>query len=171
MSYASKHLIPDEKLLFETRLHWVVLFWPVIVPTLLCVGLGGWMVYNYSTTDTNNMKEIGWGLIVVGFLIFIIGLTKRNATEMAVTNQRVLIKTGMGSRRTLDMMLSRVESVGVEETMLERMIGCGSVIVRGTGGTPEPFVKISHPQEFRRHVQEQIGAQDAGRMSHETSKT
>jgi hypothetical protein len=39
------------------------------------------------------------------------------------------------------------------------MIGFGSVIVRGTGGTPESFIMIAHPQEFRRTVQEQIGAQ------------
>jgi hypothetical protein len=31
------------------------------------------------------------------------------------------------------------------------------VVVRGTGGTPESFVMIAHPQEFRRNVQEQIG--------------
>jgi uncharacterized membrane protein YdbT with pleckstrin-like domain len=86
-------------------------------------------------------------------------MAKRNATEMAVTNRRVLIKTGVGNRRTLDMMLARVESIGVEETMWGRMLGYGSVIVRGTGGTPEPFVMISHPQDFRRHVQEQIGVQ------------
>jgi uncharacterized membrane protein YdbT with pleckstrin-like domain len=86
-------------------------------------------------------------------------VAKRNATEMAVTNKRVLVKTGMASRRTLDLMLSRVESIGVEETFLGRMIGFGSVIVRGTGGTPESFIMIAHPQEFRRTVQEQIGAQ------------
>jgi len=41
------------------------------------------------------------------------------------------------------------------------MLGYGSVVVRGTGGTPEPFVMIAHPQEFRRAVQEQIGAPQA----------
>ena len=78
---------------------------------------------------------------------------------MAVTNKRVLIKTGMGSRRTLDLMLSRVESIAVEETFAGRMLGFGSVIVHGTGGTPESFLMIASPQEFRRNVQEQIGAQ------------
>jgi uncharacterized membrane protein YdbT with pleckstrin-like domain len=70
----------------------------------------------------------------------------------------VLIKTGMASRRTLDMMLSKVESIGVEETFLGRIFGYGSVIVRGTGGTPESFVMIAHPQEFRQSVQAQIGS-------------
>jgi len=92
-----------------------------------------------------------WAIITITY-----GVAKRNATEMAVTNRRVLIKTGMTSRRTLDLMLSRVESIGVEETAVGRMLGYGSVIVRGTGGTPEPFLMIAHPQEFRRAVQEQI---------------
>ena len=156
MSYASKHLIPDEKLLYETRLSWVVLFWPVIVPTLILLGLGGYLVYTYAHVDTNNMKEIGVGLIVVAALIFGIGLTKRNATEMAVTNKRVLIKQGVFSRRTLEILLQKIESIAVDESMWGRILGFGSVTVRGTGGTPEPFHKMAHPLEFRRHVEEQV---------------
>jgi len=156
MSYASKHLIPDEKLLYETRLSWVVLFWPVIVPTLILLGIGGYLVYTYANADTNNMKEIGVGLIVVAALVFGIGLTKRNATEMAVTNKRVLIKQGVFGRRTLEILLQKIESIAVEESMSGRMLGFGTVIVRGTGGTPEPFKKMAHPLEFRRHVEEQV---------------
>jgi uncharacterized membrane protein YdbT with pleckstrin-like domain len=156
MSYASKHLIPDEKLLYETRLSWVVLFWPVIVPSLILLGLGGYFVYHYAHADTNNMKEIGVGLIVVAALVFGIGLTKRNATEMAVTNKRVLIKQGVFGRRTLEILLQKIESIAVEESMGGRILGFGTVIVRGTGGTPEPFKKMAHPLEFRRHVEEQV---------------
>ncbi len=156
MSYADKHLIPDEKLLYETRLSWVVLFWPVIVPTLILLGIGGYLVYNYAHVDTDNMKEIGVGLIVLAALVFGIGLTKRNATEMAVTNKRVLIKQGVFGRRTLEILLQKIESIAVEESMSGRMLGFGTVIVRGTGGTPEPFKKMAHPLEFRRHVEEQV---------------
>jgi uncharacterized membrane protein YdbT with pleckstrin-like domain len=156
MSYADKHLIPDEKLLYETRLSWVVLFWPVIVPTLILLGIGGYLVYTNAHVDTDNMKEIGVGLIVVAALVFGIGLTKRNATEMAVTNKRVLIKQGVFGRRTLEILLQKIESIAVEESMSGRMLGFGTVIVRGTGGTPEPFKKMAHPLEFRRHVEEQV---------------
>jgi uncharacterized membrane protein YdbT with pleckstrin-like domain len=158
MSYASKHLIPDEKLLYETRLSWVVLFWPVIVPSLILLGLGGYLVYHYANADVDNMKEIGVGLIVAAALVFGIGLTKRNATEMAVTNKRVLIKQGVFGRRTLEILLQKIESIAVEESMSGRILGFGTVIVRGTGGTPEPFAKMAHPLEFRRHVEEQVEA-------------
>jgi|CZKC01.1.fsa_nt_gi uncharacterized membrane protein YdbT with pleckstrin-like domain len=156
MSYARKHLIPDEKLLYETRLHWIVLFWPVIVPTLILLGAGGWMLYHYAHADANDMKEVGVGLIVAAALVFGIGLMKRNATEMAVTNKRVLIKQGVFGRRTLEILLQKIESIAVDEPMSGRMLGYGTVTVRGTGGTPEPFPKMAHPLEFRRHVEEQV---------------
>jgi hypothetical protein len=49
-------------------------------------------------------------LLIIGLAILASGMTKRNPTEMAVTNRRVLIKTGLDNRRTLDLMLSRVEA-------------------------------------------------------------
>ena len=38
-------------------------------------------------------------------------------------------------------------------------------VVRGTGGTPEPFATIAHPLEFRRRVQEQIEKLPEGRSA------
>ena len=75
---------------------------------------------------------------------------------MTVTNKRVFVKVGLAARRTIELLLSRVESIGVEESVMGRMLGYGTVIVRGTGGTPEVFNIISHPLEFRTQVQQQI---------------
>jgi hypothetical protein len=36
------------------------------------------------------------------------------------------------------------------------MLGYGSITVRGTGGTSEPFSHVANPLEFRRQVQRQI---------------
>ena len=171
MGYADNNLVPGETLIYKTRHHWAVLLGPALVAVLLFAAGVGLLVGLYAEKNgkaaqgannsaaTEGMTAAGAILLVAAIATFAYGLAKRNATEMAVTNRRVLIKTGMASRRTLDLMLSRVESIGVEETFLGRMLGYGSVIVRGTGGTPEPFVMIAHPQEFRRNVQEQIGGQ------------
>jgi len=69
-----------------------------------------------STISPEVMAIAGAVLVVAAVITFSYGVAKRNATEMAVTNRRVLIKTGISSRRTLDLMLSRVESIGVEES-------------------------------------------------------
>jgi hypothetical protein len=170
MSYAKRSLVPGETLLYETRHHWLVLLGPLVIAVILVVAAAGLLVESVQAKDNKGMAagasgseiqgmEIGSGVLVIAAIaIFGCGMTKRSATEMAVTNRRVLIKTGLGSRRTLDLMLARVESIGVEETFWGRMLGYGSVVIHGTGGTPESFVMIAHPQEFRRSVQEQIGA-------------
>ena len=170
MSYVEKSLVPGETLLYDTRHHWMVLIGPLLLSLLLvAVGLacfaelvearnGSGYAAGASVSEQHLIGVAGIVLVVIALGVFAWGFAKRNATEMAVTNRRVLIKTGLGSRRTLDLMLSRVESIGVEETFWGRMLGYGSVTVRGTGGTPGSFVMISHPQEFRRSVQAQIGA-------------
>ena len=88
------------------------------------------------------------------------GLIKRNATEMSVTNRRLVIKTGIFSRRTIELLLGRVESIQVQESFAGRMLGFGSVIVHGTGGTPETFHRIAHPLEFRRQMEQQVETHD-----------
>ena len=75
---------------------------------------------------------------------------------MALTNRRVIVKTGLASRRTVEIVLPRIESIVVEESAIGRLLGYGTVIVRGTGGTPEVFEKIAHPLEFREQVQSQL---------------
>ena len=156
MSYVKKSLVPGETLLYDTRHHWMVLIGPLLLSLLLvALGLGcltelvearngAGYVADAPVTKQHMIGVAGIVLVVIAIGVFAWGL--------------VLIKTGLGSRRTLDLMLSRVESIGVEESFWGRMLGYGSVTVRGTGGTPESFVMISHPQEFRRSVQAQIGS-------------
>jgi uncharacterized membrane protein YdbT with pleckstrin-like domain len=173
MGYVDRNLVPGETLLYRTRHHWLVLLGPLFGALLLLTPGVALLLEAIATRDTAGlavgstvispklMVSFGAVLVVAAIITFSYGVAKRNATEMAVTNRRVLIKTGIGSRRTLDLMLSRVESIGVEESTVGRVLGYGSVVVRGTGGTPEPFLMIAHPQEFRRAVQEQIGAPQA----------
>jgi uncharacterized membrane protein YdbT with pleckstrin-like domain len=173
MGYVDRNLVPGETLLYRTRHHWLVLLGPTFVGLLLLVpGVAllaeaiatedsAGLVVGSATISPQMMATAGAVLLAAAISTFSYGVAKRSATEMAVTNRRVLIKTGLTSRRTLDLMLSRVESIGVQESTAGRVLGYGSVIVRGTGGTPESFLMIAHPQEFRRAVQEQIGAPEA----------
>ena len=96
---------------------------------------------------------------LVGAVLFFIGLLKRNVTEMAVTNKRVIVKSGLVDRRTTEILLSRIESVVVDEPAMGRILGYGTVIVRGTGGTPEVFQRIQHPLKLREQVQSQIAGE------------
>lgn len=154
MSYVKRNLIAGETLVYSTGVHWIVLFWPFVLVIILAAGGIACLVRGTFAGKI----EIGTLLLGVAFVYGLFAIIRRNATEIAVTNRRVIIKTGMASRRSLEIMLQKVESIGITETFWGRFLGYGSVMIHGTGGTPEPFHKIAHPSEFRKHVQEQIDA-------------
>src|SRR5450631_476205 len=162
MSYIESNLVPGEAVIYQTRLHWIVMLWHIVLGCLL-LGLPGVLLLYYALSQTGIesktlqvMKGGGVALLVCGVVAILMGMVRRNATEMAVTNRRVVIKTGLGSRKTIEMLLNKVESIEVSETAIGRMLGYGTIVVIGTGGTPEPFHKVAHPLEFRSQVQQQI---------------
>jgi uncharacterized membrane protein YdbT with pleckstrin-like domain len=69
----------------------------------------------------------------------------------------VILKTGFIKKKTAEMFLAKIESVAVDQTIPGRVFGYGTIVIRGTGGSLEPFPDISAPLEFRRQIQEQIG--------------
>lgn len=92
--------------------------------------------------------------------LFIRPLLLRWSDEFAITNKRVIIKTGIISRETLEMNLSKVETVNVDQSILGRILGYGSITVKGTGGTSEIFENIRKPIEFRKKFQEMCDMYD-----------
>jgi len=86
--------------------------------------------------------------------LFIAPLIEFSTSEFAITNKRVIIKVGLISRRTLEMNLNKIESVNVNQGLLGRMLGYGTIVIVGTGGTKEPFADISDPLTFRKKFQE-----------------
>jgi len=162
MGYIEKNLIAGETVLCKTRLHWIVMVRPVLLGLLLAAGGLALLVSDHETHTQGGAHKTmlvgGIALLVLAAFVIISGLIRRSATEVAVSNMRVLIKTGLLERRSIEVLLTKVESIGVNETALGRILGYGGVIIRGTGGTFETFDAIAHPNEFRRAVQQQISA-------------
>jgi uncharacterized membrane protein YdbT with pleckstrin-like domain len=163
LSYVEKHLIPGESVQYETKLHWIVMLGHATIAVLLgllAIGVPVAWAFLGAKTKGSTVPQAVFVFALLCFLVggalFLVGLLKRNFTEMAVTSKRVIVKTGIFDRRTIEILLSRIESVAVEEPAWGRLFGYGTVIVRGTGGTPETFERIYHPLEFREQVQRQI---------------
>jgi uncharacterized membrane protein YdbT with pleckstrin-like domain len=101
------------------------------------------------------MVMVGFALLLIAAVSVVAAVISKKTTEMAVTNRRALIKVGFLNRKSYEILLLKIESIGIEENILGRILGYGSVVVRGTGGTPELFRKVKNPFEFRRQVQGQ----------------
>ena len=139
MGYIDSNLLPDEQVVYKAALHWKI-FWKscfiIILGALLLALqpiLGGIVVF---------------GGLSVGLRTFI----EYRTSEFGVTTKRVIIKVGLLRRRTLELLLRQVEAISVEQTVLGRMLGFGSLTLTGTGGVREVFHNISSPLEFRRRI-------------------
>jgi len=161
MSYISKTLVPGEKVVYTTRLHWIVMLGHILGACVLWV-IGGYLLYyaaqhpEMEPTNRHVAEYGGAALLVCGLIVILAGSIRRNATEMAVTTRRVVIKTGLASRKTIEMLLNKVETIEVYESGMGRVLGYGSITMIGTGGTSEAFHKMAKPLEFRNQAQQQI---------------
>jgi uncharacterized membrane protein YdbT with pleckstrin-like domain len=88
--------------------------------------------------------------IVVGLVLLVWAWIRYATTELAVTNKRVIAKTGLIRRKTVELFISKVESVQVDQGVLGRIFDFGTVTLTGTGVQSAPFKSIADPLQFRK---------------------
>ena len=145
MAYLNKVLEPDEKVSYVAKLSRVA-YVPAWVLTLIGIVLA------IATRDYWIALYASLVVVVIGLVWTILIWIKRATTEIAVTDRRVILKTGLISRRTIEMNLTRIESVDVRQGIVGRLLDFGDVLIRGTGAGLEPIKGVDSPLEFRRRV-------------------
>ena len=147
--YVDSVLQPGETVRYRGDIHWKV-YLPGIV--LAIAGLFFLFAAPQSTFGAFMTKLIGWVLLVPGIAWIAWAWFLRWTTEIAVTDKRIIFKSGFIQRHTVEMHMDKVESVDVDQSILGRIFNYGDITVRGTGATLEPFRSIGAPLDFRNHV-------------------
>jgi uncharacterized membrane protein YdbT with pleckstrin-like domain len=159
MGYVDHNLITGESVTYRGRLHWILFLKPFFV-SLIIFSVIALLIYalNLNGVISTGNAALVWlaGLVVSAIPIFLAFVTWKSA-EFSVTNKRVVLKIGFIQSRTAEMFLNKIESVGVDQNVAGRMLGYGDIVIRGTGGSLEPFRRVSAPLQFRNQIQEQIG--------------
>lgn len=134
MAYPRRLLATDEQLVVDLHPHWKALVGPVLV---LVVGLG---IGSFLTAAMPAGAHQGLARLVVlvgcGLLIgYGAGLPflRWRTTHFVITDRRVLVRTGVLGRSGRDIPLSRINDITFRHTLLERLLGCGTLIVESAG--------------------------------------
>ena len=143
MSYIKNHLIKDEEIINITKPHWVLFILPAI---LIIFG-----IYSFFSS-----KSSGFVLLVLGLYLAIRAFIWYSTSEFGITNKRFIAKFGFIKRVSIEIMLNKVEGFSVDQSILGRLLGYGTIKVNGVGGSKEPIPFIPNPMEFRRMAQECI---------------
>ena len=136
--YVNGSLLPNEQIEAEAKPHWAMF----IAPTLLLVLL--FLVLPKDTT-TNNILALVFIWLATRVMVY-------RTTELALTNKRVIAKSGIFSRNVVDVSLTKVEGISYTQGIVGRIFGYGSILVRGTGVGRVPIKFISQPEHFKHEV-------------------
>jgi uncharacterized membrane protein YdbT with pleckstrin-like domain len=148
MGYVERVLQPGETVLERTHIHWWFVWRRTVLLIVLAIVLAG--AATQQSGDRQTGLLVGAAAAAVLALLLAIGpLITRATTELAVTNRRVIHKTGLIRRHTIEISRGQVESVDVDQGVLGRIMNFGNIVVHGTGSTPEPFRYIANPLKFR----------------------
>jgi len=157
MSYIDSHLLPGERVTYRTRLHWKIFVVPVLL-ALVMVALAIWAV-------SAKKEMLAIAPAVIALIALLSAWIQRRSSEFAVTNKRVIIKLGVMTTRSMELLLPKIEGITVTQSMWGRIFGFGEIIVTGSGGTQEPFDNIQSPLDFRQAVQAATDGSGASGLS------
>lgn len=137
--YSENNLVDGESIVYQTTRHWINFFTLPLILSLIISFL----------ISRNPLIQLG--IIVVNLVNLWIII---NTDECVVTSKRVIFKTGLIITKTLEMNLTKIESLSVEQSILGKILDYGTIKVKGTGGTVETFLKVNRPLEIRKKIQE-----------------
>lgn len=149
MGYVENNLLRDEEIVYRAKIHWAI-FLPSIIWAIIAIIFTA--TYS-SETDENTMAVVGL-LWVIAVFCLIHELIEKLSSEYALTNKRLIMKSGIIARRTVELMLTKCEGVSVDQSIMGRLLGYGTLLAT-TGGATNKFRKIADPVIFRNRINEQ----------------
>lgn len=151
-SYVAEVLQPNETVRYDGSLHWVIYLPGIVLFAFGFAGLLGVLTMAHDAHGYRIFSMIVYVALALGALQLFSAWLKQWTTEIAVTDRRVIYKTGLISRRTVEMNMDKVESVDVTQDIFGRILNYGTVLIRGTGASLEPLSTIATPLALRNAI-------------------
>lgn len=143
MAYPDDLLSPSEHVVIHKHPHWKMLLGPVLV-FLVVVGAGSFAA---SALSDQSWHVIAWIVLAAVGVVLVVWLTvtplvRWRTTHFIVTSDRVMYREGVLKRTGLDIPLTRINSVRFEHSLLDRVLGCGTLVIESASDEPLEFDDI-----------------------------
>jgi uncharacterized membrane protein YdbT with pleckstrin-like domain len=172
-SYVKRAMHGDEKIIYAAQLHWVIYQAGVVfvllgailghlgasfIPDLLGETLTGYV----DTLMTYLSVAVG----ATGALSLLFAFIRQISTELVITNQRVIAKHGFISTTSYELMMTKVEGATIDQSIWGRIMGFGTLMVKGTGGGISPIDHVADPYVFHSHLMKALHEVQDGDHNH-----
>ena len=146
MGYIEQNLVADERIIFKGEIHWMRYARPILI-----IFLGVLALY--------------WNMwaVIAGVILMLIGIFQIAyiyfGLSYAVTTKRIILKKGILNVEALEIILTKVEGVHIEQSFLGRLLNYGTVVVT-TGEVINRFEYLAYPAQFSNSVHEVVQSLD-----------
>ncbi len=162
MAYPKNLLISGEEVVLDLRPHWWFLTPRALLSVAaLIVGIvvlaQGWE--GWAASGLNIVLAVA---ILVALVWFLMRLAKWVTTEFVLTNKRVIYRYGVIGKNGKEIPLDKINTVFFDQTVFERMIGCGTVAMESAGESgKDSFDHIRKPSLVQSEIYRQMELDEA----------
>ena len=137
-----------EQIVYRAQLHWIIYWLPAVL------ALTGIVQFVVPSDGVWLMMQIVFCSIMF-ILALASALVVNGGRKYVLTNKRVIIKRGIISRESLELMLNKCEEVKISQGIMGRIFNYGMVVV-ATGEAGRIFEYVKDPIRFSTQIRQQI---------------
>lgn len=126
-------LTEGERIVFKLHKHWKTIIWPILMLAAILVATLA-LVLLVGPLEHPTARLVVGVVAVLAVLVFVARpLLRWWTTSYELTTRRLRLRAGVVARRGRDFPLSRISDVSFAQGPLDRLLGCGRLVVESPG--------------------------------------
>jgi uncharacterized membrane protein YdbT with pleckstrin-like domain len=152
MPFPRDLLADHEKVVFDIKPHWIALASPVLVTVgLLVLWAVGYNVAKDQLGDPGLAQNVIALACLGAIVIFgVLPFLRWFFTYFVLTSDRLITRTGVVAKQSREIPLERINDVAFNQTVIERMLGAGDLLVESAGERGQTRItNVRHPEQVQ----------------------
>jgi len=134
----------DRSIIYFSRLHRIIFFWPIVL-----------LIFSfYLGYEYRQLREVSFILAGVAFIWLIMTWVTYYFSSLVLKQNQVILRTGLLVRKTVDIPLSKIESIDIRQSIIGAIFRYGALVITGTGGTRHVINYLCKPLTCRREIEQ-----------------
>ena len=161
MPFPPDLLNESEEVILDLRPHWIKLAMPVLFVVLAIAATGAAASLVGGTPLPLVMLAVL--ALAVGFLL--VRYVTWTTTNFVITNERLIHREGVIAKSGIEIPLDRVQTIRFNQTIFERMLGAGDLLIESAGETGQnKFADIRKPSVVQNVIYREIESYENRRV-------
>jgi uncharacterized membrane protein YdbT with pleckstrin-like domain len=153
--FPRKLLNEDEQVVIDVRPHWIVMAWPLLA---LAASIAA-AVFVSTEADNDVLLLVMLAVVLVVLAWFLYRLARWATTNLVVTSDRLIVRSGIIAKRGREIPLERINDITVTQSIVNRLLRSGDLVVESAGERgQESFPECPRPTRVQNEIYVQMEA-------------